>query len=548
MDIDNLDVSQKMPCTNNLHQMQTFSNFQSTNFSAVESTIASMTRKTCSLDPLPTQMIKDHLEVIAPMISEITNQSLSNGVFPSALKLSHVRPLLKKPKLDKEQFNNYRPVSNIPFLAKVIEKIVARQTYHYLESNNLLPLKQSAYRKHHSTETALLKVTNDIFRALDQRQEVVLLMLDLSAAFDTLDHAILIKRLEDYFGFHGTVLDWYQSYLTNRCQAVVIDNNVSQPLGLKHGVPQGSILGPLLFTLYTAPLQDIITAHKVDSIFYADDSQLYITLNPKHKDATLETLRNCVSEVIKWNSENKLRCNPTKTEVIVFSSRYVQPPSPINTFSFDGTTIQVSDKVSNLGTTMDKYLSFSQFINDTCRKALFALRSIGGIRKYLSEEDLKRLVCSLLLSRLDYCNSLYYNLPNNEINKLQRVQNTAARLITGSKRIDHITPVLKHLHWLPILSRIRYKILLLVYKSLKGSSPEYIASLLNKYNPARNLRSSSKSLLQVPTVNTVTYGKRSFSHAAPSLWNTLSEDIKSCESFTVFKKQLKTLLFKDIYG
>ena len=190
------------------------------------------------------------LEGLFPLV----NQSLEKGEFPSLLKLSHVRPRLKKDNLDKEILKNYRPVANIPFLSKVIEKVVATQTYNYLEAYNLMPTMQSAYRKHHSTEKTLLRVTNDILRTIDRRQDVVLVLLDSSAAFDTIDHTILVERLESYFGFSELTLCWFRSYLENRRQSIVIGDQASTPCALRYGVPQGSILGPLLFTLYIAPL------------------------------------------------------------------------------------------------------------------------------------------------------------------------------------------------------------------------------------------------------------------------------------------------------
>ena len=188
------------------------------------------------------------------------------------LKLSHVRPRLKKDNLNKEILKNYRPVANIPFLSKVIEKVVATQMYNYLEAYNLMLTTQSAYRKHHSTETTLLHVTNNILRIIDCRQDVPLVLLNLSAAFDTIDHMILVERLESYFGFSKLTLCWFRSYLENGWQSIIIGDQVSTPCALRYGVPQGSTLGPLLFILYIAPLQDVIAHHNLNSLFYAYDT------------------------------------------------------------------------------------------------------------------------------------------------------------------------------------------------------------------------------------------------------------------------------------
>ena len=180
--------------------------------STVKNTIQSLSTKTGSLDPLPTYVIKNYVDFLSPVITNIVNQSLSTGEFRSPLKLSHVRPRLKKDNLDKEIFKNYC----IPFLSKVIEKVAATQAYSYLETYNLIPTMQSAYRKHHSTETTLLRMTYDILRTTERRQGVVLVLLDLSAAFDTIDHVFLVERLESYFGFSKLTLNWFRSYLENR--------------------------------------------------------------------------------------------------------------------------------------------------------------------------------------------------------------------------------------------------------------------------------------------------------------------------------------------
>ena len=208
-------------------------------------------------DPFPTRLIKDNLDTLAPVITCIVNKFLEEGLFPSNLKHANITPLLKKENLDKELLKNYRPVSNLPFLSKVIEKIVAARLRTHLEVNKLWCKMQSAYRPFHSTKSALLCVQNDILSSLNNRKMVALVLLDLSAAFDTIDHEKLLHRLETRFGINGTALDWFRSYLSNRSQAVRINNSSSEKMYLNFGVPQGSVLGPVLFTLYVAPVADI---------------------------------------------------------------------------------------------------------------------------------------------------------------------------------------------------------------------------------------------------------------------------------------------------
>ena len=194
---------------------------------------------------------------------------------------------------------------------------------------------------------------------------------------------------------------------------------------------------------------------------------------------------------------------------------------------------------------MDKNLSFTNHINDMCKKATLAIRSIGQIRKYVPNDGIKRLVNALIMSRLDYSNSLLYSLPKYQIDKLQRLKNTAARLVAGTRRSDHIKPVLKDLHWLPIQSRIIFKILLMSYKIIHGLAPKYLTSLIQIHQQSRKLRSSNRCLLAVPSSRprTTTYGDRSFIHAAPKLWNNIPEEIQQAEAISIFKTRLRSLFF-----
>ena len=212
------------------------------------------------------------LEEVIPSITNIVNRSLQCGYVPTCYKKALIRPLLKKPTLDSNDLKNYRPVSNLPFLSKILEKVVLHQLKNHLFQNNLTDPHQSAYRENHSTETALLKIINDAAVNADNNEITILCLLDLSAAFDTIDHTILLKRLKQDFGINGVVLEWFSSYLSDRTQCVVVDGVRSGDKILKYGVPQGSVLGPVLFTMYMRPLSNIISRFYLLYHFYADDS------------------------------------------------------------------------------------------------------------------------------------------------------------------------------------------------------------------------------------------------------------------------------------
>ena len=211
---------------------------------------------------------------------------------------------------------NYRPLSNLSFLSKVLEKVVVNQLNTHINSSNASNQYQSAYRKFHSTETALLKIHSGILASMDAGRVTALTLLDLSAAFDTIDHTILLSRLHDWFGVTGKALSWFESYLAGRCQRIKIGDCLSSKADLKFGVPRGPILGPLLFTLYTTPLSSMIFENAIPHHLYADDSQLYVSFASGDSAAALNGLQSCLASVQSWMSTNKLKLNPDKTEFL----------------------------------------------------------------------------------------------------------------------------------------------------------------------------------------------------------------------------------------
>ena len=245
--------------------------------------------------------------------------SLESGHFPSSLKTAVLSPLLKKANLDHEVLANYRPISNLKVISKIIEKVVAVRLQKYLEANQLNEPLQSAYKPFHSCETALVRVYNDILVAIDKRHCVMLLLLDLSAAFGTMDHDILLTILYSKYSISGIALEWFRSHLTNRLQFALIEECRSQSHELKCGVPQSSVLGPILYVLYTAPLADIPRFHEMQFHFYADDTQLYIyfsTSNDMELTNSITKIMECLSDIDKWMSINRLKLNKDKTELL----------------------------------------------------------------------------------------------------------------------------------------------------------------------------------------------------------------------------------------
>ena len=226
---------------------------------------------------------------------------------------------------------------------------------------------------------------NNILREIDSGNEVVLVMLDLSAAFDTIDHALLLQRLQHRYGIGCTALKWFQSYLHNRQQSVVVKNTFSLSKTLLHGVPQGSVLGPLLFSLYFAPLEDLIVAHGLDTMINADDSQLYVAINTSNRSLMLSKLELCTRDILSWYTSNILSCSPTKTEIAHFMSQFKQY-DPIPGIFINGVIIPAVPATRDLGTILDSHLKLNAHVNNICKTAHYGIRSISRIQRYLSQE------------------------------------------------------------------------------------------------------------------------------------------------------------------
>ena len=546
----NIGTEQHQPAESEIspHISQELTEFRPATEKEVEKVIKNSKSKQCKLDPIPTQLLKDCLEALLPTITKLVNLSLEMSTMPNNLKRALVTPLLKKALLDCEIFKHYRPISNLAFISKVVERIVAIRVREHMDINGLHELFQSAYKSLHSTETALLRVQDDILHALDQRKCVLLVLLDCSAAFDTIDHDVLIDRLASILGIKGKALKWFRSYLLDRVQSVTINGVESDIWNLIFGVPQGSVLGPILFIIYTTPLGHILRRHNISFHLYADDSQLYLAFKLQDCEDAYAQMESCIEEIRGWMSANFLCFNDSKTEVIFFGSKYSLRNEPQMPLKVGNELITPTMSARNIGVVMDQSMSLKEHIANICKSAWQHLRQIGMIRKHLDNTSTERIIHAFVSSKLDLQNALLYGVPTTQLMKLQRVQNAAARLVTKSRKHEPTTPILKTLHWLPIRQRINFKILLFVYKCLNELAPGYLTELLEPLTHTRSLRSTNLKLLKCPKSNTCSYGDRTFSHAGPLLWNKLPLAIRDSESVDSFKCALKTHIFKEEYG
>jgi len=372
----------------------------------------------------------------------------------------------------------------------------------------------------------------------------------MSAAFDTVDHETLLHRLRESFGLNGAVLRWFSSFVSGRTQFVRCNASKSTPTLVICGGPQGAILSPILFLLYTAELLRIVERHNLRPHMYADDMQIYGFCSPTKTASLKEQISNCIDEVSIWLRSNRLQLNTAKTEVLwCASSRRLHhiPQTPLRVGTDAVFPVAV---VRNLGIYMDADASMTTHITKTVSSCFGVLRQIRGIRHSVTRPVAESLVVALVLTRLDYGNALLVGLPQQQLAKLQSVLHAAARLINGARKFDHITPMLLDLHWLPISRRIEFKLAVLAFRCLRGLAPSYLSGELQRVadlESRRRLRSASTAELIIPRARLITVGDRAFHVAAPRIWNSLPPHIVSSTSLAVFKRQLKTHYFSLSY-
>ncbi len=476
---------------------------------------------------------------------------MSNSHVPTALKTAVVVPILKKVSLDPDILKNYRPVSNLPYLAKLLEKVVCKRLQDHKMINSLYEPAQSAYRAGHSTETAVLKVHNDILRSIDDGHCVFLVLLDLSAAFDTVHHETLLRRMEAEFGVVGAAHEWLASYLADRTQAVTISGSKSALIPLTCGVPQGSVLGPDLFSDYSSPVASLIREFNISVHCYADDTQLYCSFKPGITECdVLETLVRCIDKLRVWMNSNKLKLNDDKTEFMILGSPNSLKQVKTESIRIGDFNIKAVASVRNIGAMFDSQMKMEVQVRSMCKSAWYHLYNISKVRRLLTLDQTKTVIHAYVTSKIDSNNALLSGLPTCLLHKLQLVQNAAARVVTRNKKGDHVTPLLIELHWLPVDKRILYKIMLTCFKALNDIGPIYISDLLTVSTPNRpGLRSDDDILhLVLPKTRLKTYGDRAFSYYAVYHWNRLPFSIRASPTITTFKSRLKTHFFKDSFG
>ena len=376
----------------------------------------------------------------------------------------------------------------------------------------------------------------------------VLALLDFSSAFDTIYHPILVHRLHTDFGFTDTVLQWFSYYLSDRTHYVSLCNHCSAFAPVQSGVPQGSVLGPILFTMYTKLLSAIIDSHSIIHHSFADDLQLQMSAPPDRISELLHSMQSCIGDFKAWATASILKLNDKKTELMLVTSKRTKHLHSLPTcITIGNAEIPFKKSVKNLGFTLDYHLTMNAHVSNIARTRYFELHRLSSIRGFLTSTATATLVSAFVLSRIDYCNSLLFGSTHDVTSHLQRILNYAARVILRLPKSSNITMHLKSLNWLPVKVRSTYKIACLCYHCHSSTAPSYVTDMLHiKPLHTRNTRSSSYTMphLNRPAHSKATLGDRSFSS---SVWNSIPNDVRCAPSLSSFKSRLKIYLFRSVY-
>jgi len=497
-------------------------------------------------DEIPINFIRLILPVILPVITAIFNKSFSSSTFPSAWKDAIVKPLVKSS--PPTSSSDYRPISILPALSKVLEKIVHKQVCNYLIENNLFCIFQSGFRTKHSTTTALLCVTEDIRLAMEKRLATLLTLFDFSKAFDCVYRPLLLEKLKK-LGFSAGSVAWFGSYLSQRRQRVMVDNLSSEWRETTRGVPQGSVLGPLLFCLYINDFFTCLTHSKYH--LYADDLQIYYHFHLEHLQEAVDLINQDVSAISLWAKKHGLKLNVAKTQTIIIGHYRLMSTIDLNSVPpiiLDGTPLRYCEKIKNLGLMMNCTLNWSDHVVGTCNKVFSGIHSLKRFDNCFPFDVRVMLVKSLVFPHFDYCDIVINDMTVKLSEKLQRAQNYCLRYIFNIRRDEHITPFFRQLSLLKLAEKRKLKILSFLYNLLQTKTPSYLSSkfTFNSSISARDTRRGS-TLLSIPLHRTTIFNK-SFTVTASRLWNSLPSGIQNLDSSARFGAAIKDLFSVDSWG
>ena len=488
----------------------------------VKKIISGFTPKSSSgVDNMSMKLLKRIENAILWPLTLVINQSLTTGIFPDKLKVAKVVPLFKKG--NEHLPDNYRPISLLSSISKVFEKVVYDQVYRYFKSNSLFYISQYGYRNDHSTEMACLEFIDRVMHDLDNRKIPIAIFLDLSKAFDTIDHAILLDKLK-YYGINGLALSWFESYLNNRTQFVEVDDTRSSSKPIHTGVPQGSILGPLLFIIY---INDMGTVSDIfNPISYADDTALVSTisafanLDMDYRDDVSPAKNSELYKIYEWLCANKLSVNASKTKYMIFHLRQRRNLPRLH-LELNGSAIDRVNTFEFLGLTISDTLDWSHHLNKIANKLSKIAGIMSRIKRYISKDILKTIYNSLVLPHL-YFSILVWGFDNNRLFKLQK---KLVRLICCAKYNAHTDPLFRELGLLKIKDIFELQCAKFYYRFEHDKLPFYFDNFFMRNAQLHGYNTRQRDALHLYRFHLSATGKCIRFHI-PNLINNLPRHVK----------------------
>lgn len=504
-------------------------------------------------DDIGNFIVKKVAQQISEPLASIFNLSLATGSVPEKLKIAKVVPIFKKE--DAEIFSNYRPVSVLPCFSKILERLVFNRCINYINDNNLLNEKQFGFRPNHSTYMAIIELVDKVANAVDKNETTIGIFLDLSKAFDTINHEILLYKLEHY-GFRGIVLQWFKSYLKNRKQFVRYQMHDSDKKVIKCGVPQGSILGPLLFILY---INDIVnTTSLLELILFADDTTLLFS----HRNIASKNniINNELQEICNWFQANKLSVNAKKTNYMVLgthqsTTKFIDVNQDNDStgdtqtnnskvklnIKLDGVSLNRVSSTKFLGVIIDENLTWKKHIDAISKTISRNIGMMTKLKHFVPERILYSLYCTLIMPYINYGILIWGNTCKSYLDKILKLQKWAIRTVTNSYYRSHTGPLFSKYNALNVNDTFKLNLGIFMYKHHTNQLPKIFSSYFTKHSqkhkyPTRNAQNYCINK------NKKTFTDRTMRNCGPMFWNSLDKNVKQCCTSKQFKNSLKATL------